>query len=1422
MVSVNNNGGRRFIIGIGVSSYNDATLNLSAVSDDVAKVTSWFAEQSSVAHERALPELAGSPSYAGIQQELSKWLKQRQFDDVVVIYLAAHGEQEGGIAYVLGKDSPRKGLAGQAISGETLGSIIGQSPPHNVLLIVDACVAGRLGTAIQRRAEDVADELNTRDPHHKWSQAVLCSTFSRDPAHDGRFVQAFLKVVSEERWTGSSRSFIDFDLLMTGLNQELKDLRVPQVAERKVWGPGAADLIPNPNYRRRQLSTLIVDEELASHFDPSSRGVIQGESGWYFSGRDQELSRIARWLNEPAGSLTSHLLVITGSPGSGKSALISRVIVLSDPRLREQIPQQKNLSKHVLPSESSITAALWCRNKTLDEVVVDLGTRLGLNGHSPSALVDAINTIATRESNLSIAVDALDEAVEGSAAHIASELIVPLAALENVKVLVATRPQPIYSADGPDDVKSLLDELRVTLTSENCILLDNAENRVEDMRKYVLARLMASTEAGRVTPYTHNADVASRLAERIVAAAGNSFLVAAVTARSFAGRAEAVDPATETLELPKEAGAALMSYINRLSEPHMVVDILRPIAWAEGAGLPWGSLWAPIANALARAVNPDVQVQYDDKSIAAVLDRASDLVVEAMESGEPVYRLFHAKLGESLRIDLSPRIAHAAIAASLDAVLKSAPYEAAPGYTLAHFASHLFHTPEQYRRLFELATSPDWERAKRERFGHPAGFLRDVDLAMQGALRAPQDFASLTGACLVYARQMAVAPAPVIDVIARAGQLQRAELMANNITFALERCWAYSLLAPTLQAEGDLSGATRCLNEAERSIAALDVTDSAMAWSWVSSASMSCGFRERAVRASRSAAKSLETLTTENDWQAPNLFFWAGLAARIAEDSETRSQLRDVFAVKFNSRPYSNQLLQAAAVLAATDWLRGVWKEWMGPDRDFIYMLRDGNLALALADSGMMKELNALFAIIEADRVARPSSDDTTKHFAWALAIAGRFDWALRQIEYIDDAEQRLRAVDRIVDVAASQGEQDILATARSLVKDVEGVADLRVRTLVVRILYKCGEQENALLLAEELVRERVEPTEQTCVAFPKPDTGQPSTHRLRIHTVITELDDEKIAKQTIALARQGKHDEAVAKLADIIVPRFRWEARFAIATEAPPEVDSLTLWRDALLEARHVNEVAVRLSAFGLAALLRQRSAGVEDVESLKRDVKNITKRWSEAGFAEQYESLREFLRSGNERTQRMADLFNTIVRDLSLGDKRRDAKRTIRKFRLDLLSSERRSKRMAHYLWRLLTSRDSRSSAPDLELLWGFSRAQASLWTAREARELAESGSAGKRLFALALMESRPKLASFDSVSMLIRSSLSAFEQYHGLEVMLQIVPELSRNERTKLCTLLEQERRRYISIGTDRYSLTVEIERAMNKRQHKYKSV
>lgn len=1353
--------GQRYIVGIGVSEYDDPTLNLAAVPGDVETITEWFATRSRIKHARALEDLVKSPKHSEISEKLRDWLEERAPEDVVVIYLAAHGELEADTAYILGRDSPREKLRGRALDGQTLGGIIGQARPQNILVIVDACVAGKLGTAIQREAEDVADKLNTRDAFKQYAQAVLCSTFARDPAHDGCFAKAFVNVVSHERWTGTTQPWVDMGQLMRGLNDELKALKVPQVAELKVSITGTAELIPNANFNARRWGALITDEELATHFDPSSRGVAAGEAGWYFTGRHKELAHLVKWLKKPDAGGKPY--VVTGSPGSGKSALVSRLVALSDSSRRERIPDLDALPRETVPPVDSINAVLWCHNKSTDQIIGDLGNRLGVSARTADELFKALET---EPRPLSIVVDALDEAVEGEAPKIATDVIRPLAEKHGAKVIVATRQHPVRAGGETQD---LLSDLAVRPRDANCLVLDKAKDREADMHAYVAARLMATAEPDFKTPYRDKPEVADQLANRIVAAAGTSFLVAAVTARSYAKQEEPVDPAAiETLELPSEAGAALAEYIERLENRALAVDILRPLAWSEGSGLPWGPLWAPIASALASKVSGK-PVTYGDDSVAEVLDSASDLIVETVENGEPAYRLFHEALAEHLRRDLTPGVAHAAICDAIET--NPTAFESAHPYVLAHYPAHLARAEGKFRRLYDLVTDPEWERAKRLRLGDSMRFLRDVDLTVTAAAQQSDGINEfLAGACTVYGRMMAVAPAIVVGVIARAGQLQRAELMANNIEFAIDRCLAYTLLAPSYAADGDLAGAQRSLAEAERAISAIDATHSAMAWSWVAKAAVACGLRDLAMRASENAAETVKDLQGEKLWELDNALLWATITARTAGDEASIASLKEAFR-RCERVPGRNQYLQAAAVLGETDVLRELWQTAMrtaGP-----HVVRKGNLALALADAGMKQELDQLLASFGAG--GRPEGeDDSQKRYVWALAIAGKFDEALAQVASISEPEERVRALDRIIAVASDRKEEKVLAEAKKIAKKMTRTTDWRVQSLLSATLFGLNERAEALRLAEEVVRMEIAPTAWNTVAFRRSESwfgtlkrsvkrlfggaggagATRKTERQRLHTDIASLSDTGIVQDIARLIKEGKREEAARRVPEIRVPRLRWEALRRMAESTPDAAKALHFWRDALLEARLVSEVSVRQTVF--------RSSEKVPAELRRRmldEVKRINVRWIEAGFVEQYESTRASLRSGEERTRLLEGVMTLKTRKGQL---------------LNLI--------------------------PAIDLSW---------WSKRDVKALVDSGSAGKRAFALALMESSPELVSFDVVLGMIPTSLSAFEQYHALKVLTHLVSGLSAKQRSRLLRVLAAERKRHITPGTDREALAREIE-------------
>jgi hypothetical protein len=274
-----------------------------------------------------------------------------------------------------------------------------------------------------------------------------------------------------------------------------------------------------------------------------------------------------------------------------------------------------------------------------------------------------------------------------------------------------------------------------------------------------------------------------------------------------------------------------------------------------------------------------------------------------------------------------------------------------------------------------------------------------------------------------------------------------------------------------------------------------------------------------------------------------------------------------------------------------------------------------------------------------------------------------------------------------------------------------------------------------------------------------------------------------------------------MARLAPITVPRFRWQALYAIATAAKPARDAISLWRDALIEARLVNEPSARITAAALAIVVSEAGGGdASGLERLTTEARSITKAWTEAALGEQYESLRELLASGAGRTRRLDELISTAVRVLKAGGP------------TDWIST-------AFQLPFAIAASNAGTVEPIVaqarSLLWGIQFGLSSLWTEAEVRALIDSGRAGKRTFAIALMKSRPDLVTLDALITLIDTSLSAFEQFHALGMALDVAPRLDARQRSRLREAIERARLHHVLPDTDRYLLSERIMTVLSAR-------
>lgn len=115
------------------------------------------------------------------------------------------------------------------------------------------------------------------------------------------------------------------------------------------------------------------------HFGPHGRGVARkGEPGQAFTGRTRALCELVAWLGSDRGGLW----VVTGDPGSGKSAVLGRLVALADRQQRRKMAVA-TLPRDLVPPEGSIDVAVWAKGLTMPE------HRRGDRGHDRDVSEDA-------------------------------------------------------------------------------------------------------------------------------------------------------------------------------------------------------------------------------------------------------------------------------------------------------------------------------------------------------------------------------------------------------------------------------------------------------------------------------------------------------------------------------------------------------------------------------------------------------------------------------------------------------------------------------------------------------------------------------------------------------------------------------------------------------------------------------------------------------------------------------------------------------------------------------------------------------------------------------------------------------------------------------------------------------------------------
>ncbi|MDT7788933.1 MAG: hypothetical protein QOF58_7352, partial [Pseudonocardiales bacterium] len=445
-------------VGIGVGSYELVQPLQHAVSD--------------VRELRALlkgyeGEPLADPTEAEIRDHMKALRRNPQDGGALVALWSGHAIPVARNLRLLARDNDE---TGDGITLHDFALWCAASGAHQVLIIIDACYSGTQLDEAVRTIADIQEELLAGQVH--WA-GVLVSCSSVETARDGLFGGQLRKLLragptadeDARRWSDRT-ALVDGGAVGTALlNAWDSDIQRPRFMQ---YG-SAQPMLPNPLYA---ANTVV------KHLLLAARGGDSTDNRSWFTGRTTQVDKVVSWVKCGIPGLR----VVTGSPGTGKSAVVGRVVSLSNGAERDLLLTTGPSFRHADPGPDSVDAAVHARAMDADRVADLLSRQLVGKGLIPEpdgprrGAAELVGVISTLTKPPVLVIDGLDEA-RGESFSIATSLLTKLASY--AVVIVSTRQAHRVAGGAP---------LLTELSSVETLNLDQADNET-DVREYVLARL---------------------------------------------------------------------------------------------------------------------------------------------------------------------------------------------------------------------------------------------------------------------------------------------------------------------------------------------------------------------------------------------------------------------------------------------------------------------------------------------------------------------------------------------------------------------------------------------------------------------------------------------------------------------------------------------------------------------------------------------------------------------------------------------------------------------------------------------------------------------------------------------------------------------------------------------------------------------
>ncbi|WP_028266839.1 ATP-binding protein [Arthrobacter sp. MA-N2] len=568
-----------------------------------------------------------------IEKKLGQWSQERGVGSI--LYWVGHGEQAGNHYHVLLGNAEAPILPNHVLSEDDFVEYLRRKssqdfdhPDDWVLLILDTCSSG-VG------AWNIYKKLAVGGTPAK-NVGIVGTSNGPAPTSAGHFPELFKAKIAGFTPSDDHVSLRELmrrleDAYEDGIEAE-KRIHANFSPDARIAHPHGGAGIQAPQDVYAELDRVLRDapSHIRNHFYAKAQGAEAGQIEWHFSGRRSERKQIVEWVT----NARSGMLVLTGSAGSGKSAVLGMVLAASDPRLVDALEELGGppVMDFLCPPPGIFTAVTHLSGRTIGDATAQLSSQLGQSPTtSPGNLIQ--NLRAT--SPVTILADALDEARDP---YPIASLLRGLAALENVKVLVGTRQSLHEDPDHPVPPDQTVLEVLGASRDSNTRVLHLARD-AGDIADYVYDRLRQNLPEG-----IPNRNATINRLTRAIAAADQPFLFARLAAYEAVIEPKWQDPDTDLAELLSHGHTGIFDRAVariRAASPR-VEALLRSLAYAQGNGYPrTGGIWAIAANALLHD-----RSRLTDDDIDQALRTAAPYIMLDSEFGVSTYRLAHRTYAE--------------------------------------------------------------------------------------------------------------------------------------------------------------------------------------------------------------------------------------------------------------------------------------------------------------------------------------------------------------------------------------------------------------------------------------------------------------------------------------------------------------------------------------------------------------------------------------------------------------------------------------------------------------------------------------------------------------------------------------------------------------------------------------------------------